>query len=88
MLRAILEPALLFGSPFAAYVIYLALRRKFPFEMEHWSHSAISTLALAASPSPSSASLRSAFSPRAAEAPISRPMSKTAKSCRGGSSER
>ncbi|MGO9673248.1 MAG: DUF6111 family protein [Methylocella sp.] len=47
MWRAILEPALLFGSPFAAYAIYLALRLKYPFEMEHWSRSAVSTLALA-----------------------------------------
>jgi hypothetical protein len=46
MWRAILEPALLFGSPFAAYAIYLALRLKYPFEVEHWSRSAVSTLAL------------------------------------------
>ncbi len=47
MLREILEPALLFGSPFAAYAIYLALRLQSPFEVEHWSRSAVSTLALA-----------------------------------------
>jgi hypothetical protein len=47
MWRAILEPTLLFGSPFAAYAIYLALRLKYPFEVEHWSRSAVSTLALA-----------------------------------------
>jgi hypothetical protein len=47
MWRIILEPALLFGSPFAAYAIYLALRRKYPFEVEHWTRSALSTLVLA-----------------------------------------
>lgn len=47
MWRTIMEPALLFGSPFAAYALYLALRRKYPFEVEHWSRSAVSTLALA-----------------------------------------
>lgn len=46
MWRALLEPALLFGSPFAAYAIFLALRRKYPFEMAHWSKSAISSLIL------------------------------------------
>ena len=47
MWRAILEPALLFASPFAAYTIYLVLRRNYPFAMEHWTKSAVSTLALA-----------------------------------------
>lgn len=46
MWRVILEPALLFGSPFIAYILYLALRRKYPFEVDHWTHSAVSTLAL------------------------------------------
>ena len=46
MLRALLEPALLFGSPFAAYALYLALRLKYPFEVAHWTQSALSTLAL------------------------------------------
>jgi len=46
MWRVILEPALLFGSPFAAYVIYLALRQRYPFEVDHWTHSAVSTLVL------------------------------------------
>src|SRR5205807_9845356 len=44
MWRAILEPALLFASPFAAYTIYLVLRRNYPFAMEHWTKSAVSTL--------------------------------------------
>lgn len=47
MWRVILEPALLFGSPFVAYAIYLVLRRKYPFTVEHWTHGAVSTLALA-----------------------------------------
>jgi len=47
MWRAILEPALLFASPFAAYTIYLVLRRNYPFTMEHWTKSAVSTLTLA-----------------------------------------
>ena len=47
MWRVILEPALLFGSPFAAYAIYLGLRRRYPFEVEYWTRSAVSTLVLA-----------------------------------------
>jgi hypothetical protein len=46
MWRAILEPAFLFASPFAAYTIYLVLRRNYPFAMEHWTKGAISTLTL------------------------------------------
>ncbi len=46
MWRVILEPALLFGSPFLAYVVYLLLREKYPFEVEHWTHGAVSTLVL------------------------------------------
>jgi Family of unknown function (DUF6111) len=47
MWRAILEPALLFASPFLAYAVYLALRRNYPLALEHWSKSAVSTLTLA-----------------------------------------
>lgn len=47
MPRAILESVLLFGAPFAAYLAYLVLRRTYPFEVEHWSRSAVSTLTLA-----------------------------------------
>jgi hypothetical protein len=47
MWRILLEPALLFGSPFLAYTIYLAVRRRYPFAVDHWTHSAVSTLALA-----------------------------------------
>lgn len=47
MWRIMLEPALLFASPFVVYLIYLALRRTYPFTVEHWTHGAISSLALA-----------------------------------------
>jgi hypothetical protein len=47
MLRAILEPALLFLSPFAAFVVYLYLRNRYPFTIDHWTRSAVSSLALA-----------------------------------------
>ncbi len=47
MLRVILEPALLFLSPFLAYMAYLYLRNRYPFAMDHWSRSAVSSLALA-----------------------------------------
>ncbi|MGH6862698.1 MAG: DUF6111 family protein [Methylocella sp.] len=47
MWRAILEPALLFASPFAAYTIYLVLRQNDPFVTEHWTKGAVSTLTLA-----------------------------------------
>jgi uncharacterized protein DUF6111 len=46
MLRAILEPALLFASPFLAYALYLALRLNYPFALAHWSKTAVSTLTL------------------------------------------
>ncbi|SFK11239.1 DUF6111 family protein [Methylocapsa palsarum] len=47
MWRVLLEPALLFGSPFAAYAVYLALRRTYPFALDHWTRGAVSTLTLA-----------------------------------------
>jgi hypothetical protein len=47
MLRVILEPALLFLSPFLAYVVYLYLRNRYPFAVDHWTRSAVSSLALA-----------------------------------------
>jgi hypothetical protein len=46
MWRAVLDPLLLFASPFAAYAVYLILRQKYPFTVEHWSRGAVSTLAL------------------------------------------
>jgi TRAP-type mannitol/chloroaromatic compound transport system permease small subunit len=47
MLRVILEPALLFLSPFAAYMVYLYLRDHYPFAVDHWTRGAVSSLALA-----------------------------------------
>jgi len=47
MWRALIEPVLLFTSPFITYAIYLALRQNYPFALEHWSKSAVSTLTLA-----------------------------------------
>ncbi|MEJ0094108.1 MAG: DUF6111 family protein [Methylocella sp.] len=47
MWRIILEPALLFGSPFVAYVIYLILRQRYPFAVDHWTRSDVATLVLA-----------------------------------------
>lgn len=46
MLRAILEPAALFLSPFVAFAIYLALRARYPLAIEHWSRGRVSTLTL------------------------------------------
>jgi hypothetical protein len=47
MWRAILEPLLLFASPFLVYAVYLAARHSYPLTLEHWSKSAVSTLTLA-----------------------------------------
>ncbi len=47
MLRVVLEPALLFLSPFAAYLVYLYLRNRYPFPIDYWTRSSISSLALA-----------------------------------------
>jgi hypothetical protein len=47
MWRAIFEPALLFASPFVVYAVYLVLRQKYPFAVEHWTKTAVSTLTLA-----------------------------------------
>jgi hypothetical protein len=47
MLRVILEPALLFLSPFAAYMAYLYVRNHYPFAVDHWTRSLVSSLALA-----------------------------------------
>ena len=46
MSREILEPLALFLSPFAAYAIYLALRARYPLEVEHWTGGRVSILAL------------------------------------------
>jgi Family of unknown function (DUF6111) len=47
MWRAILEPVLLFSSPFIGYALYLIFRWNYPFELQHWTKTAVSTLTLA-----------------------------------------
>jgi Family of unknown function (DUF6111) len=47
MWRAILEPVLLFSSPFIGYALYLILRWNYPFALQHWTKTAVSTLTLA-----------------------------------------
>jgi len=44
--RAVLEPLALFLSPFAAYALYLALRARYPLEVEHWTRVRVSILTL------------------------------------------
>ena len=46
MSRALLEPLALFLSPFAVYAIYLALRARWPLEVEHWTGVRVSILTL------------------------------------------
>ncbi len=46
MSRAVLEPLVLFITPFAAYAIYLALRARFPLEVQHWTGVRVSILTL------------------------------------------
>jgi hypothetical protein len=46
MSRALLEPLALFLTPFAAYAIYLALRARFPLEVQHWTGVRVSVLSL------------------------------------------
>ncbi|WP_374307061.1 DUF6111 family protein [Methylocella sp.] len=47
MWRVLLEAALLFGAPFAAYAAYVALRRRYPFAVDYWTRGAVSNLVLA-----------------------------------------
>jgi hypothetical protein len=46
MWRALLEPVLLFLSPFLAYALVLGLRRRYPLGSDHWTQGAVSTLGL------------------------------------------
>jgi len=46
MLRLIGEPLFLFLSPFIAYVLFLFLRRRYPFAMTVWTRSTVSVLTL------------------------------------------
>jgi len=47
MLRVLFEPALLFLSPFIAYVIFLLLKRRAPFSLAHWTPRSFSSLGFA-----------------------------------------
>jgi hypothetical protein len=47
MARTVLEPLALFLSPFAIYAVYLALRARYPLEVEHWTRERLSILTLA-----------------------------------------
>lgn len=47
MARAVLEPLALFLAPFAIYAVYLALRARYPLEVEHWTSARVSLLTLA-----------------------------------------
>jgi hypothetical protein len=47
MWRAILEPALLFATPFVLYALFHAAQRRWPFVAELWSRGTISTLTIA-----------------------------------------
>jgi hypothetical protein len=44
--RNVLDPLALFLSPFAIYAIYLALRLRYPLEVEHWTRGRVSMLTL------------------------------------------
>ena len=44
--RTILEPLAFFLSPFAVYALYLALRARYPLEVEHWTRGRVSVLTL------------------------------------------
>ncbi len=37
MLRIVIEEVLLFVLPFCAFAAYLVIRRRNPFDVEHWS---------------------------------------------------
>jgi hypothetical protein len=47
MWRAVIQPALLFATPFVLYVLYLLTRKRYPFVSELWSKSVVSTLTIA-----------------------------------------
>lgn len=47
MWRAVIEIALLFGTPFAAYVVFHLLQRRWPFVGELWSPGIVSILTIA-----------------------------------------
>jgi hypothetical protein len=46
MARNLLESLALFLSPFAVYMLYLALRARYPLEVEHWTRGRVSVMTL------------------------------------------
>ncbi len=46
MVRDVLEPLALFLSPFVVYAVYLALRARYPLEIEHWTRGRVSAMTL------------------------------------------
>jgi hypothetical protein len=47
MWRVIIQPALLFVTPFVAYALYLLARRRWPFVAELWTRGVVSNLTIA-----------------------------------------
>ena len=45
--RALLDTVGLFLAPFALFALYLALRARFPWAVEHWTRGRVSWLTLA-----------------------------------------
>jgi Family of unknown function (DUF6111) len=46
MARTLIEPLAFFLSPFVAYAVYLALRARYPLEIDHWTSVRVSVLTL------------------------------------------
>jgi hypothetical protein len=46
MWRAILQPALLFATPFVVYALFHLAQRRWPFVAELWSRGVVSTLTI------------------------------------------
>lgn len=46
MAREIFEPLALFLTPFVVYAMYLALRSRYPLEVEHWTRGRVSVMTL------------------------------------------
>ncbi|MBI1868901.1 MAG: hypothetical protein HYS06_11530 [Methylocystis sp.] len=47
MWRVIIQPMLLFVTPFVAYALFLLARRRWPFVAELWTRGVVSTLTMA-----------------------------------------
>jgi Family of unknown function (DUF6111) len=44
--RNVVEPLALFLSPFAVYALYLVVRARYPFKVEHWTRERASVMTL------------------------------------------